>query len=147
MAAVIIPSGSSSSPFGDRAIALARALTEAAQVRLTYITGIRDDLLPSEYEEPETADIFNALLDALCQEAEPNSFRDVSTFVADDLGEDLRWELEHLRSAGITRVVAVDLTHPEFEIPVVRAVIPGLEGDIRHPNYSPGPRARQASVR
>ena len=36
----------------DRAIALARALTEAAQTRLTYITGIRDDLLPLEYEEP-----------------------------------------------------------------------------------------------
>src|SRR5689334_8075161 len=33
----------------DRTIALIRALTEAAQTRLTYITGIRDDLLPAEY--------------------------------------------------------------------------------------------------
>ena len=49
----------------DRAIALARALTEAAQTRLTYITGIRDDLLPAEYEEPPAADIVEALLDAL----------------------------------------------------------------------------------
>ena len=32
----------------DRAIALVRALTEAAQARLTYITGIRDDLSPAE---------------------------------------------------------------------------------------------------
>ncbi len=30
----------------DRTIALGRALTEAAQIRLTYIAGIRDDLLP-----------------------------------------------------------------------------------------------------
>jgi len=25
-------------------------------------------------------------------------------------------------------------------------VIPGLEGDIRHPRYIPGPRARRAAV-
>jgi len=35
----------------DRAIALSRALTEAAQTRLTYIAGIRDDLSPAEYQE------------------------------------------------------------------------------------------------
>jgi YcaO-like protein with predicted kinase domain len=125
----------------DRAIALARALTEAAQTRLTYITGIRDDLLPAEYEEPPTSDIVDALLDALRQESEPNSLREISNFAADDLRRDLQWELQRLRSAGITRVVAVDLTRPDFEIPVVRVVIPGLEGDIRHPHYTPGPRA------
>src|SRR6516225_5919487 len=130
----------------DRAIALARALTEAAQTRLTYITGIRDDLLPLEYEEPPHADLVDALLDALRQECAPDPFRGVPSFTGDDLRQDLRWELEHLRSAGITRAVAVDLTRPEFGIPVVRVVIPGLEGDIRHPHYVPGPRARRASM-
>jgi YcaO-like protein with predicted kinase domain len=125
----------------DRVIALTRALTEAAQSRLTYIAGIRDDLLPSEYEEPPTAEIVDALLDALRQESEPNSFRDIPTFVTADFGQDLRWELDRLRAAGISRVVAVDLTRPDFGIPVVRVVIPGLEGDIRHPHYVPGPRA------
>ena len=129
----------------DRAIALARSLTEAAQTRLTYIAGIRDDLLPSEYIEPPTADIIDALIDALCQENEPNSFRQVPSFAAADLVQDLQWELERLRSAGITRVVAIDLTRPDFAIPVVRVVIPGLEGDIRHPHYLPGPRARHAA--
>ena len=128
----------------DRPIALARSLTEAAQTRLTYIAGIRDDLLPSEYAEPPTADIVDALIDALCQENEPNSFRQIPSFAADDLVQDLQWELERLRSAGITRVVAIDLTRPDFAIPVVRVVIPGLEGDIRHPHYLPGPRARHA---
>jgi YcaO-like protein with predicted kinase domain len=130
----------------DRAIALARALTEAAQTRLTYITGIRDDLLPSEYQEPPTADIVEALLDALRQEAAPHSFHDVPTLAADDLGHDLGWELERLRSAGVTRVVAVDLTRPDFDIPVVRVVIPGLEGDIKHPHYVPGVRASRAAA-
>jgi ribosomal protein S12 methylthiotransferase accessory factor len=130
----------------DRAIALSRALTEAAQTRLTYIAGIRDDLLPAEYEEPPNADIVDALLDALRQESEPHSFRDVPSFAADDLGEDLRWELERLRAAGIERVVAVDLTRPDFAIPVVRVVIPGLDGDIRHPHYTQGPRARRTAA-
>jgi YcaO-like protein with predicted kinase domain len=130
----------------DRAIALVRALTEAAQTRLTYITGIRDDLLPVEYEEPPTADIVDALLDALRQESEPHLFHAVPSFAAEDLGEDLRQELECLRSAGITRVVAVDLTRPDFGIPVVRVVIPVLEGDIKHPHYTPGVRARRAAA-
>jgi len=130
----------------DRTVALARALCEAAQTRLTYIAGIRDDLLPVEYEEPANADIVDALLNALRQESEPHLFREVPSFSGDDLGRDLRWELEHLRSAGITRVIAVDLTRAEFGIPVVRVVIPGLEGDIRHPHYVPGPRARQAAA-
>ena len=89
-------------------------MTEAAQTRLTYITGIRDDLLPSEYEEPPDAEIVDALLDALRREAKPLSFRDVPNFAADDLAEDLRWVLERLRAAGIERVVAVDLTRAGF---------------------------------
>jgi ribosomal protein S12 methylthiotransferase accessory factor len=130
----------------DRVIALARALTEAAQVRLTYITGIRDDLTPAEYEEGPNVELLDALLDALRQEAQPNSFHEVPASAADDLGKDLQWELECLRSTGITRVVAVDLTRPDFGIPVVRVVVPGLEGDIKHPSYVPGARARRPAV-
>jgi YcaO-like protein with predicted kinase domain len=129
----------------DRVIALIRALTETAQTRLTYIAGIRDDLLPTEYEEPPTAEIIDALLDALRQETTPQSFQEVAGLAADDLGQDLRWELERLRSVGITRAVAIDLTRPEFEIPVVRMVIPGLEGDMRHPHYTPGERAMRVA--
>jgi ribosomal protein S12 methylthiotransferase accessory factor len=130
----------------DRVVALIRALSEAAQARLTYIAGIRDDLLPREYEEPPTAQIVDALLDALRQESEPHSFREVPTHASDDLAEDLRWEIARLRSVGIKRVVAVDLTRPDFEIPVVRLVISGLEGDIKHPHYVPGRRAGQAAT-
>ena len=75
----------------------------------------------------------------------PIPLRDGSDFRRRRSGQDLRWELERLRSAGIRPVVAVDLTRPDFAIPVVRVVIPGLEGDIRHPHYVPdcgptGPR-------
>src|SRR5260370_36115380 len=35
----------------NRGVALARAMTEAAPLRLTYIAGIRDDLPPADYTE------------------------------------------------------------------------------------------------
>jgi YcaO-like protein with predicted kinase domain len=130
----------------DRAIALSRALTEAAQTRLTYISGIRDDLSPAEYQEAPGAEIGDALLDALARETAPVSFAGVPSFAADDLAEDLRWALGRLAAAGLGRAVAVDLTRREFEIPVVRLVIPGLEWDPHHPNYRPGRRAREIAA-
>jgi YcaO-like protein with predicted kinase domain len=129
----------------DRGIALARAMTEAAQIRLTYIAGIRDDL--SDYTETAKDKLGAALLDAVSQAAEPSSFRDVPTFNADDVTVDLRWELERLRAIGVERVIAVDLTRPDIGIPVVRMVIPGLEWDCTHRDYVPGPRARRAGGR
>jgi ribosomal protein S12 methylthiotransferase accessory factor len=126
----------------DRAIALSRALTEAAQTRLTYIAGLRDDLSPAEYEEAPGSEIGDALLDALAADTVPMSFDNVPSFAADDLAADLRWAFDRLRTAGMARAIAVDLTRPEFEIPVVRLVVPGLEWDPHHPNYRAGPRAR-----
>jgi YcaO-like protein with predicted kinase domain len=126
----------------DRAIALARALTEAAQTRLTYIAGIRDDLSPAEYAAAPGDEIRDALLDALARETAPTPFAAVSSFVADDLGEDQRWALGRLAAIGIDRVIALDLTREDLLIPVVRLVIPGLEWDPHHPNYQPGPRAQ-----
>jgi ribosomal protein S12 methylthiotransferase accessory factor len=130
----------------DRRVALSRALTEAAQTRLTYIAGIRDDLSPADYQATRDGDdIRDALLDALARDATPSPFAAVPNFAADDLADDLRWALGRL--AGIARVVAVDLTRPEFAIPVVRLVIPGLDGDPNHPNYRPGRRARESAAR
>ena len=131
----------------DRRIAMARALTEAAQTRLTYIAGIRDDLSPVEYEEPPEAEIGDALLDALAAETTPVRFENVPNFVSDDLAADLRWALDRLRAIGIARAIAVDLTRPEFAIPVVRLVVPGLEWDPHHPDYRPGSRAQAIVAR
>ena len=131
----------------DRSVALCRALTEAAQTRLTYIAGIRDDLSPSEYQEASGSEIGDALLDALAREIAPVSFRDAPSFAADDLAADLRWALDRLGVAGGERAIAVDLSRPEFGIPVVRLVVPGLEWDPHHPNYRPGRRAQAIAGR
>jgi YcaO-like protein with predicted kinase domain len=126
----------------SRAIALTRALTEAAQVRLTYITGIRDDLPSSGYRRSTRERLGAALLDYLSSDAEPCSFGEVPTFETHDLAAEVGWELEQLTGASMDQVVAIDLTRPEYGIPVVKVVIPGLEGNPSHPDYSPGPRAR-----
>jgi ribosomal protein S12 methylthiotransferase accessory factor len=128
----------------DRGVALARALTEAAQVRLTYIAGIRDDLPPLDYTESAAEKLGAALLDAVSQAAEPRLFHDVPSHEADDVADDLRWSLERLRTIGVERIIAVDLTRADVGIPVVRVVIPGLEWDCGHPGYVRGPRARKA---
>ncbi|WP_027567932.1 MULTISPECIES: YcaO-like family protein [unclassified Bradyrhizobium] len=125
----------------NRAIALARAMTEAAQTRLTYIAGIRDDLL--DYTESAKDKLGAALLDAASQAAEARSFADTPDFYSDDVAADLRWELTRLRAIGIERAIVVDLTRPDLGIPVVRLVIPGLEWDCTHPRYVPGVRARR----
>ncbi len=131
----------------DRAIALVRALTEAAQTRLTYIAGIRDDLSPAEYEPSPGDELRDALHDALARETRPLAFTAEPSFASDDLADDLRQTLARLAAAGIDRVIVVDLTRPDFLVPVVRLVIPGLEWDPHHPNYRPGPRARAVAGR
>lgn len=126
----------------DRGIALTRALTEAAQTRLAYINGARDDLPFEHYAEPANVDLAEALLDALQAAREPCAHRDLPHFAAADVGGDVRWELDRLQEIGIERVIAVDLTRPELGIPVVRMVVPGLESDCRNPEYLPGKRAQ-----
>ena len=130
----------------SRDIALARALTEAAQIRLTYISGNRDDLPSSDYEESQPEKIGAALLDAVSQDAEPRLLCHIPNFDADDLALDINWELQRLRSVGINRVIAIDLTRSDIGVPVVRIVTPGLEWDCTHPDYTPGTRAHRAGL-
>lgn len=131
----------------DAGIALCRALTEAAQTRLTYIAGIRDDLSPAEYRAAPGDELRDALLDALIREIAPGCFATAPSFASDDLAIDLRLVLDRIGAAGIERAVAVDLSRPDFGIPVVRVVVPGLEWDPHHPNYRPGPRAQAVAAR
>jgi ribosomal protein S12 methylthiotransferase accessory factor len=125
----------------SREIALLRALTEAVQVRMTYITGARDDLLPSEYT---TAALAGKLGTARALMSFTGPARDFSGIVTGDgetCEDDLDWVLDRLGSAGLKQAVAVDLSKPEFGVPVVRVVIPGLEPADDHDGYVPGARA------
>ncbi len=123
----------------SRPLALVRALTEAAQARLTYIAGSRDDVSRAGYRK-----LRNPGAPPLSAEPAPRQKHDYSCvpdYYGDSVKGDLRHELSQLRQCGISRIVAVNLTRHEFAIPVVKIVIPGLEGVVFEVDYAPGRRA------
>lgn len=126
-----------------REVALSRALTEAAQGRLTFISGARDDLTRGKYRASAALDHQVAILERAGR-AERRSFRDSPSFDGDSIDEDLSHAFADLAASGTREVIVVDLTLPAIGVPVVRVVIPGLEIMDDVPGYVPGPRARRA---
>jgi YcaO-like protein with predicted kinase domain len=123
-----------------RAIALLRALTEAAQARLAMISAGRDE--PDHLDRHDDADPKDREEQQADLAAEAaRGFASVSAFVSDSIDKDVAWELDALRSVGISEVVAVDLTREEFGISVVRVIVPGLEGPTGIMSCLLGPRA------
>lgn len=130
----------------DRGIALLRALTEAAQSRLTAISGARDDIDRTHYERslsPEVLDHYRAVLTT---PGAGRPFAAVPHQEADTFDADVAWELDRLRAVGIEQVVVVDLTRSEFGIPVARVVIPGLEARQVGSAYAAGERVKRLQV-
>jgi ribosomal protein S12 methylthiotransferase accessory factor len=122
----------------DRDAALAGAIAEAAQARLTLISGTRDDLAPEVFEAPAMQRRAEAA--ALWSGAgSVRSFDQVPTFQNSD---ELGWLMERLSGVGLARVIAVDLTRPDLGVPVARVVVPGLEGPGEG-EHAPGPRLRR----
>jgi ribosomal protein S12 methylthiotransferase accessory factor len=125
-----------------REIALLRALTEAAQSRTACISGSRDDLFRTMYERASAPEPLEFLRRRLAADTARRDFHDVPTWEGETLEHDVAWELKRLRAAGLERVIVVDLTKPEFGLPVVRVIVPGLEARGVVPNCQYGRRAR-----
>lgn len=126
-----------------REVALLRALTEAAQTRLTYIAGARDDADRHFFARARSATRVDELRDQIARDRDraARNFATVPTYTASTFDEDVTWELECLRRVGLDEVVVVDLSRPEISLPVVRVLVPGLEGLHDAPGYVPGQRA------
>ncbi len=127
----------------DPGIALVRAITEAVQGRVVYIAGSRDDLFDHRryMVNRDMGEDRHKHLDPLFA-GETVSAQDRQPAAAGTFEEDLSTVVDRLRAAGLQQVIVVDLTSDEMGIPVVRAVIPGLEG-YPFPHYQMGPRARR----
>ena len=129
-----------------REIALSRALTEAAQARAAVISGARDDFTPAGYGAATRArqwEIASHWLRSRARRAFAVAPDGVST---NDLAQDLETVLAALDAAGVRQAAWVDLSQPEIGIPVVRAIVPNLEGPWTPETgeYVPGTRARVA---
>jgi ribosomal protein S12 methylthiotransferase accessory factor len=136
-------SGAGAGAHASRAVALLRALTEAIQVRTTYITGSRDDLRPDEFTPPAIEQKLRRAHALMARPETGRDFREVPTYESETVADDLGWILARLQSAGVEEVIAVDLTRPDMGVPVARVVIPGLEGPDDQDRYVPGPRVRE----
>ena len=128
----------------DRGIALCRGLTEAAQSRLTTISGSRDDMTRGSYRATQDLGALEAHR-RIAQEAGVVDFRDVPSALADTVEGDVALVIANLRAIGIEHVLALDLSKPVPPVSVVRVIVPGLEGPTESPWYTPGPRARARS--
>lgn len=107
-----------------RDVALSRAVTEAAQSRLTVISGSRDDNFPEEYQRQRiTADY---QLPPSPPRLRPWSACTAAS-VAPSFDDNLDDLLRRLRDAGYDAVLRVDHTRPELDIPVVHCFVPGMQ--------------------
>jgi ribosomal protein S12 methylthiotransferase accessory factor len=108
---------------GQAGVAIMRALTEAAQARLTFIAGSRDDRYPSLYSAarrtvpvtPEPPPRGRRAYDAGVEEVAPAEPMEEVAAVAERLG-----------TLGIDRLARIDLTRTELGIPVVRLAAEGM---------------------
>jgi ribosomal protein S12 methylthiotransferase accessory factor len=108
-------------------VAIARALTEAAQTRVTYIAGGRDDFFPFDYARATDPELLGELWQRLAAPCdEPALFDELPQLGTRSLGDDLDALLARIDGP----VIAVDLTHPTLGVPVVKVIVPGLATDV-----------------
>lgn len=121
-------------------IAAMRAITEAAQTRITNISGARDDFDPSEYAARLAPDL------AIYIHAQPG--RDFNFDEPSPMARaSLETYLEPLRQRGIRSVVAVPLGGEEYGFSVCRVLINELESPAGVRKHRFGGRALNAMLR
>jgi len=116
----------------DSRIALIRAITELSQTRALNIQGARDDLKKIQYTQDD--EIYKRKWQFMPtttltrkKDEKVVMFSEIRTYVNDDILDDVKFILSRLKNAGLRRAIIVDLTHSDVGIPVVRAIVPGLE--------------------
>ena len=114
------------------AAAVRRALTEAAQSRLTVIAGSRDDLDPRHWLPPR---------DLPVRVPRPGHMPPAAPLAA-DLAGTVALLVAAARRAGATEVVRVRMSPPGHPAAVVRVLAPGLAGMAAVTRVEGGPAGR-----
>src|SRR5205085_2917318 len=99
-----------------------RALTEAAQCRLTYISGTRDDGRREFYERVRNPDTVARIRLEIEASSGERPFPAAPTNAALSCEEDVISACRRLVAVGIEEVIVVDLTKEIPGIPVVRVI-------------------------
>lgn len=101
-------------------VALSRALTEAAQSRLTFIAGARDDLVPLAKGAS-----FHRSYETFVEPRPVRSFAEIGDDSSPSVHQDVARVAERLTRLGY-EPFWIDLTHSEVGIPVASSFVPGL---------------------
>lgn len=125
------------------AVALARALTEAVQCRLTEISGSRDDVRHDDYVSNRDDDELREMAEMIAYPPPPVRFDARPSLATDTFQGDVDVLLESLRRAELESAVAIDLSRSDIGIPVVKVIVPELEGCFKEAGYVPGERAKR----
>ena len=127
----------------SKEIALLRALTEAAQSRLTFISGARDDLFLEQYENDIRIDkwVNRAWSETMQTPAETILYDDLPDFFNfNTFSEAVEFIVSCILQDGITDVFVLDLTNDKIGIPVVYVSAPFAEYDVSSGICDPGLR-------
>ena len=128
----------------DARVALSSALTESAQQRL--IIGARSYFPQAHLISRWQSIPWEEMADEMGKENN-FSFDDVESVSYVNILDDINHMIRKLAGQGLEQVIVVDLTKPEFNIPVVKVIVPGL-ADYWTSNSVPnwkalGPRVRR----
>ncbi len=133
-----LSSGSGCHPSPSRAAI--RAITEAAQSRVTSITGARDDFDPNLYRTQLKADLTTYL------RANPGQTRGLAEEAPHDPVHNLDFILTRLSKVGVGSVVVVPLAADEPGFAVAKVIVPELEHPTGSRRQRFGRRALSAMV-
>lgn len=116
----------------DKTIAVTRAVCEAAQSRLTYIHGARDDLI-EHYEKFDSwgpvrkAEYGERLYERISHESSMIPFDSIATYPTSSLNETWDQVTSILRRSGIGPIFRVLHTSSESPLVVAKIIVPQLE--------------------
>jgi ribosomal protein S12 methylthiotransferase accessory factor len=106
-------------------IAASRAITEAAQSRLTYIHASREDLSEASYRETH-----DALFDHFMSYEATTAWSRLTDASRPTMAEDLEAVIAQFREEGATQILRHTLTLPADDIAVVKVVVPDARDDF-----------------
>jgi len=114
----------------DPVRAMLRAITEAAQSRLTAIAGSRDDFSPRIYQHIRADNAFGGLLALSNERMRPYREPDASADRPLSINGTIDHLVGRLKLAGIRQVIAVPMQDTGLPVSVVRVIVPGLEVEL-----------------
>lgn len=109
------------------AVAMCRAICEAAQARAVWMTGARDDIGQEKFANSRGHDARQAYdeLAAVCDEIPASAREDRSS---NSFAKDREIVVDSVVGAGLPEPLWVDLSPADMPLAVVRVVAPGLAG-------------------